>query len=188
MGIVADPQIAAHFEKILERVDPDPLREGLGDTPVRFAKAIQFMTSGYHRDPMAIMKSFDDGGEDYDQMVFQSEIPVWSLCEHHVLPFFGTARIGYLPNKRIVGLSKLSRLVEVFARRLQVQERLTSQIATALEEGLAARGVGVVLECRHCCMECRGVQKQGTITRTTALRGLLLRDESAKSEFLQLCR
>ena len=160
----------------------DPTREGLQETPERFAKAFAHWTSGYDVDPLSVLKSFEDGA--CDEMVTQSGIPFFSLCEHHLAPFFGVVHIGYVPNKRVVGLSKLSRLVDVFARRLQVQERLTSQIADTLMTGLQAKGVGVVMRARHMCMESRGVQKVGVITATTAIRGVIRHDSDARSEFL----
>lgn len=159
-------------------------REGLRETPDRFAKAWEFLTSGYDQDPEQVLKSFEDGSERYDEMVFQGAVPVWSMCEHHMLPFWGVAHIGYIPNGKIVGLSKFSRLVDIFARRLQVQERLTAQIADALDEHLKPKGVGVVLRCRHGCMESRGIQKSGTVTFTSALRGGLKTAE-ARAEFLK---
>lgn len=157
-------------------------REGLLDTPKRFATAWNFWTSGYGQEPKDVLKTFKDGKT--DEMVFQGGIPVWSLCEHHLAPFFGVAHIGYIPGDSIVGLSKLARLVDVFARRLQVQERCTAEIADALFTEIGAKGVGVVLRCRHTCMESRGVQKAGTITYTSALRGVF-KDGAARQEFLQ---
>jgi len=174
--------------RLLEFVGEDPRREGLLETPARFLKAWQFWTSGYSQDPREIFKVFEDGGEGYDQMIVQRDIPVWSHCEHHCAPFFGVAHIGYIPQGRIVGLSKLSRLVDVFARRLQVQERLTTQIATTLFEELTPVGVGVVLKCRHLCMESRGVRTAGTSTTTSALLGDMRDDPRTREEFLSLTR
>lgn len=162
-------------------------RPGTLETPERFAKAWVHWASGYGIDPGVILKQFEDGARSYDEIVLQKSIPVYSHCEHHLAPFFGIAHVAYLPNERIVGLSKLSRLVDVFARRLQVQERLTCQIADALEAHLNPRGVAVMLRCRHLCMESRGVQRQGTETVTSALRGALKAGE-ARAEFLELVK
>jgi GTP cyclohydrolase I len=142
-----------------------------GDAGKRFLKAWSEYTSGYKQKPEDILKSFEDGAQSVDEMVIVRDIPVYSLCEHHLAPFFGKAHVGYVPDKRILGLSKISRLVEVFARRLQVQERLTNQIADALDTHLQPLGVAVVIECRHMCMESRGVRHLGTQTATSALRG-----------------
>lgn len=169
---------------LLGQLDPDPSREGLIDTPSRVAKAWTFWTAGYGEDPGSVLKSFNDGAQNYDQMVFQGNIPLYSHCEHHLAPFFGVAHIGYIPNGRVVGLSKLARVVDIFARRLQVQERLTQQIAEALSRYLSSN-VGVVLRCRHLCMESRGIQRPGTITYTSALAGNIRDNESARSEFLR---
>lgn len=171
---------------LLEAVEGnDSQREGLLDTPARFAKAWRHWAKGYAEDPASILKVFEDGGENYDQMVLVRDIPVYSKCEHHLADIFGVAHVAYIPNGRIVGLSKLARVVDIFARRLQVQERLTGQIATCLEEHLQPQGVAVMLRCRHMCMESRGICQQGHTTVTTALRGLLKDDQSAKEEFLQ---
>lgn len=157
-------------------------REGLLETPTRFAKAWEHYTSGYGKDPKAILKVFEDGSENYDQMLVETNIPVWSLCEHHLAPFFGVVHIAYIPNNRVVGLSKLPRLVEVFAKRLQVQERLTQQIANTLNEVLQPMGVGVRMECRHSCMEARGIKVHGVTTKSCALLGRF-RDPEVRSEF-----
>ena len=150
----------------------DPFREGIQETPARFAKAWAHWTSGYSVDPQALLKSFEEG--DYNEMVIVKDIPLYSKCEHHIADIFGTATVAYIPSGRVVGLSKLSRLVNVFARRLQVQERMTVQIADALwNSPLSPRGVGVRLKCRHMCMESRGICQQGHHTVTTALRGVL---------------
>jgi GTP cyclohydrolase I len=167
----------------LELLDPQPDREGLKETPHRVRKAWEHWTNGYGVDPTSILKTFEDGAEKYDEMVFQGNVPVYSHCEHHLAPFFGVAHIAYIPNKRIVGLSKISRLVDVFAHRLQVQERLTTQIADCLHQVLEPMGVGVVIRCRHLCMESRGIQRQGTVTYTSSLQGVF-RGE-AKSEFMR---
>lgn len=171
--------------RLLQYVGEDAGREGLKETPKRVLKAWKFWTSGYHQDPKDILKVFSDGGESYDQMLTVRDIPIFSQCEHHLAPFFGTATISYIPDGKIVGLSKLARLAEVFARRLQVQERLTEQIAEALWVNLQPKGVGVSIRCRHMCMESRGVQKIGTYTATTSLRGMIKDDAKARAEFLQ---
>lgn len=160
----------------------DPEREGIQETPARFAKAWAHWTSGYGEDPASLLKSFEEG--DYDEMVIVKDIPLYSKCEHHLADIFGTATVAYVPSGRVVGLSKLSRLVNVFARRLQVQERLTVQIAEALATSpLSPKGVGVMLKCRHMCMESRGICQQGHHTVTTALRGILKEGEP-RAEFL----
>jgi len=171
---------------LLSYIGEDPAREGLQETPARFLKAWSEYTRGYHEKPEDILKSFEDGAESVDEMVIVRDIPVYSLCEHHLAPFFGKAYVGYVPDKRILGLSKISRLVEVFARRLQVQERLTNQIADALNDNLQALGVAVVLECRHMCMESRGVRHTGTATVTSALRGSIKTNADTRREFLSL--
>lgn len=171
--------------RLLEYIGEDPRRGGLLKTPERFIRAWDHWASGYQQDPTALMKTFDDGAEECDEMVLLRGIPVWSHCEHHLAPFFGEAHIAYVPNQRIIGLSKLSRIVDVFARRLQVQERLTNQIANALFDGLLPKGCGVMLECRHTCMESRGIQQSGIVTTTTALRGVFREDAAARDEFLR---
>jgi GTP cyclohydrolase I len=159
-------------------------RGGLLETPERFSKAWAFWTKGYEEDPAEIMKVFEDGGEKYDQMVLVKNIPVYSHCEHHLASIFGVAHVGYIPDGKICGLSKLNRVVDCFARRLQVQERLTDQIAEAIHSTLDPIGVAVQLECRHMCMESRGVCQQGHSTVTTSLRGVFKSDGAAKQEFL----
>lgn len=172
---------------LLSAVGEDLDRKGLHDTPKRVAKAWLEWTEGYKIDPKEVLRaSFEDGAENYDQMVVLRDIPVYSHCEHHLAPFFGVAHIAYLPKGRVVGLSKLSRLVDVFAHRLQVQERLTAQIASALNEHVTDKGVGVVLECRHMCMESRGISKSGIITTTSALHGAIKDEDAARAEFLSL--
>lgn len=166
----------------------DPAREGLRETPERFIKAWKHWTSGYKDDPVAVLKTFEDGAEGCDQMVVQTNIPVWSHCEHHLAPFFGVAHVAYIPKKRIVGLSKLFRLVDIFSRRLQVQERLTNEIANTLDKALEPLGVGVVLVCRHTCMESRGVRCAGINTTTSALRGTILREPSCRAEFYSMIK
>lgn len=172
--------------QLLDLVGEDSDREGLVGTPQRFIDAIKEYTWGYKQDPQAVLKTFVDGSAGYDAMVFQANIPIYSLCEHHLSAFFGFAHIAYIPKGKVVGLSKLARLADIFAKRLQVQERLCTQIADALVEGLAPEGVGVMLHCRHLCIESRGVRKPGTITITSALRGSLREDASVRAEFLAL--
>jgi GTP cyclohydrolase I len=172
---------------ILHAVEPkSDLRGGLIDTPDRFSKAWRYWTKGYHEDPAQILKTFKDGATDYDEMVLVRDIPVYSKCEHHLADIFGVAHVAYIPNGSIVGLSKLSRLVDCYARRLQVQERLTTQIADALVEHLKPKGVAVMLRCRHLCMESRGICQQGHTTVTSALRGAILTEASARAEFMSL--
>ena len=172
--------------QLLSSIGEDPDREGLRETPARFLKAWAEYTRGYSEKPEDILKVFEDGAQSVDEMVIVRDIPVYSLCEHHLAPFFGKAHIGYVPSRRILGLSKISRLVEVFARRLQVQERLTNQIADALETHLQPLGVAVVIECRHMCMESRGVRHSGTTTVTSALRGSIKNNADTRREFLAL--
>ncbi len=167
---------------LLQRMGENPNREGLLETPHRVLSAYDYLSLGYRIDPMSVLKTFEDGA--CDEMVFQGNIPLYSLCEHHMIPFFGIAHIAYIPNGRIVGLSKLARLVDVFSRRLQVQERLTNDVANALMQGLECKGVGVVLQCRHLCMEMRGVEKIGTVTTTSALRGNFKEHLEVRAEFM----
>lgn len=163
-------------------------RGGLVETPHRVDKAWEFWTDGYNVDPASVLKTFEDGAEGVDEIIMLKDIPFYSHCEHHLAPFFGTATIGYLPNKQIVGLSKLSRLLQVFARRLQVQERLTCQVADALMIHLQPRGCGVILHARHLCMESRGICQQGHHTITSALRGIFKTEDSLRAEFLALSK
>lgn len=181
-------RIEEAIHMLLQSVDPDPDRGGLDETPERAAKAWKFWTSGYKQDPATLLKVFEDGAEGCDQMVVVKDIPFYSHCEHHLAPIFGTATVGYLPNGKIVGLSKLNRLVLCFARRLQVQERLTNQIAAALLTHLQPKGVGVLIKARHFCMESRGVQHQGCETVTQALHGEFRDDPDVRDEFLSLAR
>lgn len=173
------------IKTFLRMLDPNPEREGLRETPERFIKAWKFWTSGHEVDTTALLKTFGDGAEKYDEMVFVGAIPFYSQCEHHLAPFFGVAHVAYIPNGRVVGLSKIPRLVEAFSRRLSVQERLTTQIVDAIDATLKPQGVAALLQARHMCMESRGVQKPGTITTTSALRGLL-KQPDAKAEFMQM--
>lgn len=180
--------IEDHIVRLLQYVGENPDRGGLAETPARVAKAWKEWCSGYDKNPADILKTFEDGAEGVDEMVVVKNIPFYTHCEHHMAPFFGTATIGYLPNKKIVGLSKLSRLLDIYAKRLQVQERLGCQVADAIMEHLEALGCGVVITARHLCMESRGICKQGSETSTSALRGLFKDDPAVRAEFLQLAR
>lgn len=184
----AETGIENNIIRLLQYVGEDATRGGLLETPKRVAKAWSHWTKGYDVNIPELLKVFEDGADNYNQMVVVKDIPIYSHCEHHLAPIFGTATIAYIPNGKIVGLSKLSRLADAFARRLQVQERLTSQIADALNEHLQPLGVAVYLNCRHMCMESRGICQQGHSTITTALRGVIYEDESARAEFLQYCK
>jgi GTP cyclohydrolase I len=176
--------LAAHYKDVLKLIGEKPEREGLLRTPERMAKAMLYLTQGYDLDAKEILTSalFK---EDYSQMVVVKDIEVYSMCEHHMLPFFGKAHIAYIPNGHVVGLSKIPRVVDVFARRLQVQERLTNEIRDCIQETLQPIGVGVVIECRHLCMCMRGVQKQNSVTTTSAFTGGFLQ-EKTRAEFLNL--
>jgi GTP cyclohydrolase IA len=180
-----EASIEDNVRRLLQFVGEDPKREGLQETPTRVVKALQFWCSGYKQNPADVLKVFEDGAQGYDEMVSVCQIPIHSLCEHHMAAIFGHATIAYIPNGRIVGLSKLSRLANVFARRLQVQERLTNQIANALNEHLKPKGVGVYIKAQHMCMESRGVCHPGH-TVTTALRGVVKEDARARAEFMRL--
>jgi len=174
--------------RLLQWIGEDPTREGLRDTPHRFLSAWAEYTTGYKQDPGALLKTFEDGAEKVDELVLVRDIPIYSHCEHHLAPFFGVAHIAYIPDGKVLGLSKFARLVDVFAKRLQVQERMTQQIAHALNDALAPRGVGVVLECRHLCMEQRGVRARGASTTTSCLLGAIKNDAAARAEFMRLVR
>lgn len=176
--------ISDMYKNILDDVGENPTREGLLKTPVRAAKAMQFLTQGYDLNPAEILRSAMFK-EDYSQMVIVKDIEVYSLCEHHLLPFFGKAHIAYIPNGHIVGLSKLPRVVDAFARRLQVQERLTNEIRDCIQDTLNPHGVAVVIECSHLCMQMRGIQKQNSATTTSAFTGEFLKDATRK-EFISL--
>lgn len=176
------------WRRFLESIGEDPDRSGLHETPSRVEKAWKDWTAGYKQDPAEVLKVFDDGAEQYNELIVVRGIPVYSHCEHHLAPFFGKATIGYLPNGKIVGLSKLTRLVDCFARRLQVQERLTTQIANALMQHLEPKAVGVVISCRHMCMESRGIRTAGEETITSAMLGELQPNLALRTEFLSLAR
>ncbi|NLN73320.1 MAG: GTP cyclohydrolase I FolE [Bacteroidales bacterium] len=173
------------YKEILQHLGEDPQREGLLDTPKRVAKAMQFFTHGYSIDPKEILLSAMFK-EDYRQMVVVKDIEIYSLCEHHMVPFFGKAHIAYIPNGQIVGLSKIARVADAFARRLQVQERLTKEIKDCIQDTLNPLGVAVVIEARHLCMAMRGVQKQNSVTTTSDFTGAFLRQNNTRQEFLKL--
>ncbi|MCF0211113.1 MAG: GTP cyclohydrolase I FolE [Bacteroidales bacterium] len=178
-------QLAYHYKEILKLLGENPERDGLLKTPVRVAKAMEFFTHGYEMDPAAILRSamFE---EDYKQMVIVKDIEIYSLCEHHLVPFFGKAHIAYIPNGKIVGLSKIPRVVDCFARRLQVQERMTREILNCINDTLDPLGVAVVIEARHLCMSMRGVQKQNSLTTTSDFIGAFKRDQKTREEFMHL--
>lgn len=182
-----DIELESHMRKILQLVGEDPDREGLRDTPQRVSKAMHFLTSGYGLTVEEVVRDalFE---EHCEEMVIVKDVEFYSLCEHHILPFFGRAHVGYLPRDRVIGLSKIARVVDVFARRLQVQERLTTQIASGLLEVLDAHGVAVVLEASHFCMVMRGVQKQNSKTVTSSMLGAFREDSRSRSEFMELIR
>ena len=180
--------IEDNITRLLQFVGEDPKREGLQETPSRVAKAWQHWTSGYGKNPKDILKCFEDGSANCDEMILVKDIPFYTHCEHHLAPFFGTATVAYIPQGKIVGLSKISRIVDMYARRLQVQERLTNEIADAIFNGLDALGVGVLVTARHLCMESRGICQQGHTTVTSALRGAIKDSSKARSEFLMLAK
>jgi GTP cyclohydrolase IA len=179
--------IACHVREIIRLIGEDPDREGLRKTPERFEKAMKFLTSGYHQNVDHLLNGATFS-VCYDEMVLVKDIEFFSLCEHHLLPFFGKAHIAYLPSKRVIGLSKVARLVNMFARRLQIQERMTSQIAKAIEEKIAPQGVGVIIEARHLCMQMRGVEKQHGQAVTSAMLGEFRNNKQTRDEFLSLVR
>lgn len=183
-NIKVTDDVKERYKNIIKDLGEDPKRNGLLDTPERAAKAMQFLTQGYHQDPEEILKSamFE---ESYNEMVIVKDIELYSLCEHHILPFFGKAHVAYIPNGHIVGLSKIPRVVDIFARRLQVQERLTEQILECIDDTLKPHGVAVVIEAAHMCMMMRGVQKQNSVTTTSGFRGAFKNMET-RTEFLKL--
>ena len=179
--------LSSNYKKVIENIGEDPNREGLLKTPERVAKAMQFLTQGYDQNPQEILKSAMFA-EKYDEMVIVKDIEVYSLCEHHMLPFFGKCHIAYIPNGHIVGLSKFPRMVDAFSRRLQVQERLTDQIRDCLDETLNPQGVAVCIEAQHLCMQMRGVQKQNSITTTSAFSGAFMEEDITRQEFMSLVK
>jgi GTP cyclohydrolase I len=182
-----DENIAALVRKMITIIGEDANREGLKKTPERFEKAFKYLTSGYHQNADHILNGATFSVA-YDEMVVVKDIEFFSLCEHHLLPFFGKCHVAYLPNKRVIGLSKVARLVNMFARRLQIQERLTSQIAQAIEEKISPEGVGVIIEARHLCMQMRGVEKQHGKAVTSAMLGCFRHNKETRDEFLSLAR
>ena len=182
-----EAELTQLFRRVVDVLDPCPTRQGLQETPSRMAAAWVEWTEGYHVDPADLLKTFDDGAGSYDSLVIVHKIPVVSTCEHHLASIVGYAHVGYLPGSRIVGLSKLSRVVDAFARRLQVQERLTVQVAECIHAALQARATGVLVRAAHGCMSTRGVRVHGSTTTTSAMRGELATDQSLRSEFLSLC-
>ena len=179
-------KIEQYIKEVLKEIGEDPKREGLIETPKRVAKAYEKLFGGYEQNPKEILTVFD--GENYDEMIICKDIDFYSNCEHHILPFFGKVHIGYIPNNKIVGISKLPRIVDIFARRLQNQERLTQQIAETLNELISPKGVGVVIEAKHLCMMSRGVQKQNSTMTTSATIGLFKKNAKTRSEFLKLIK
>lgn len=182
----AEASIEDSIKRILQFIGENPARGGLKETPTRVAKALQDWFSGYTKKPEDILKTFKDGADSCDEMVVVKDIPFYSKCEHHMADIFGTATIAYIPNGKIVGLSKLSRLLDIYAKRLQVQERLTNQVADAIMEHLGATGAGVIIKARHMCMESRGICKQGSVTITSALRGVMKSQADTRAEFIAL--
>tara|TARA_B110000438_G_C15776432_1_gene634263 strand:+ start:1205 stop:1798 length:594 start_codon:yes stop_codon:yes gene_type:complete len=180
-------ELASNIKSVLSEIGENPEREGLLKTPERVAKSMKFLTDGYKQDPAKIIQSAMFS-EEYSQMVLVKDIELYSLCEHHMLPFFGKAHVAYIPNGHIVGLSKIPRIVDVFARRLQVQERLTDEIKDCIQETLNPKGVAVVIEAQHLCMQMRGVQKQHSSTTTSAFSGILMSDEKTRAEFMNLIK
>ena len=185
--VIDTKSIAYHMREIIKLVGEDPEREGLRKTPERFEKALKFLTSGYAQNLDSVLNGATFSVA-YDEMVIVKDIEFFSLCEHHVLPFFGKAHVAYLPTKKVLGLSKVARLVNMFARRLQIQERMTSQIAQAIEEKIAPQGVGVIIEARHLCMQMRGVEKQHGQAVTSAMLGAFRHNKQTRDEFLALVR
>jgi GTP cyclohydrolase IA len=179
--------IAGHVRRILELIGEDPDRDGLRHTPERFEKALRFLTKGYQQDQEKVLNGAMFS-VCYDQMVLVKDIEVYSMCEHHMLPFFGKCHVAYIPDKKVVGLSKIPRLVNMFARRLQIQERLTNQVASAIQQKIAPLGVGVVIEARHMCMVMRGVEKQNSQAVTSAMLGAFRDNAQTREEFLALIR
>jgi GTP cyclohydrolase IA len=185
---IARLEMRDHVAEILKLLGEDPEREGLKKTPLRVEKAFKYFTKGYEQDAGEILKSAVFGASDYDEMVIVKDIDVFSMCEHHLLPFFGKCHIAYLPDKKVVGLSKLPRVVEVFARRLQIQEKLTTEIAKAIETSLKPKGVGVVIEALHLCVMMRGVEKHNAHMVTSSMQGRFRSDSKTREEFLGLIR
>lgn len=178
-------ELESSIEKVLSQIGENPEREGLLKTPARVAESLRFLTQGYDQNIEQIINGAIFH-EEIEEMIILRDVSLYSLCEHHLLPFFGACHIAYIPDGRIIGLSKLARIVEVFARRLQVQERLTSQIAETLNEALHPKGVAVVIEAQHLCMQMRGVQKRGATMQTSAVRGIFQKNQATREEFFNL--
>jgi GTP cyclohydrolase I len=177
--------LSKHYQEVLKQIGEDPTREGLLKTPERVAKAMQYLTKGYNEKPDDLINQAIFH-EEYSEMVIVKDIEVYSMCEHHMLPFFGKAHVAYVPNGKIVGLSKIPRVVDAYARRLQVQERLTIEIRDCIQRTLDPKGVAVVIECAHMCMQMRGVQKQNSVTTSSAFTGLFLKNDATRKEFINL--
>lgn len=177
--------LSEHYEDVLKQIGEDPKREGLLKTPERVAKAMQFLTKGYDEDPDGIVQQAIFH-EEYSEMVIVKDIELYSMCEHHMLPFFGKAHVAYIPDGKIVGLSKIPRVVDAYARRLQVQERLTLEVRDCIQRTLNPKGVAVVIEASHMCMQMRGVQKQNSVTTSSAFTGLFMTNDSTRKEFINL--
>jgi GTP cyclohydrolase IA len=177
----------ATIRALLMKLGEDPEREGLKKTPARVRESLAFLTEGYRQDPVALIQN-SVYSDKHEEMVLIRDIPIYSLCEHHLLPFFGTAHVGYIPNEKIVGISKIARMVDLFARRLQVQERLTNQVADTLMEVLKPKGVAVIVDAEHLCMQMRGVQKRGTSIVTSAMLGAFRRRPETRAEFMNLIK
>ena len=182
---VTTTKLSEHYEDILKQIGENPQREGLLKTPERVAKAMQFLTHGYGLNPDDLIKQAIFH-EEYSEMVIVKDIEVYSMCEHHMLPFFGKAHVAYIPDGKIVGLSKVPRVVDAYSRRLQVQERLTIEIRDCIQRTLNPKGVAVVIECAHMCMQMRGVQKQNSVTTSSAFTGLFLNNDATRKEFINL--
>jgi GTP cyclohydrolase I len=187
VSVEKSESIADLVRRMIQLIGEDPNRDGLRHTPERFEKALRFLTGGYQQDPEKLLNGAMFS-VCYDQMVLVKDIEVYSLCEHHMLPFFGKCHVAYIPDKKVVGLSKIPRLVNMFARRLQIQERLTNQIASAIQQKISPLGVGVVVEARHLCMVMRGVEKQNSQTVTSAMLGSFRENVQTREEFLSLIR
>jgi GTP cyclohydrolase I len=187
-AVLPEADIALHVSEILRALGEDPSREGLEKTPQRVQKSLRHLTRGYAQDPYEILRSASFEASDYDEMVIVKDIELFSMCEHHLLPFFGKCHVAYLPDKRVLGLSKIPRVVEVFARRLQIQEKLTTQIAKVIERAVKPKGVGVVVEAFHLCVMMRGVEKQNAHMITSSMQGRFRTDPKTREEFLDLIR
>ncbi len=185
---MGNPPILDHIRGILEHIGEDVNREGLKETPPRVAKAYEELFCGYHRDPKDILKTFKDGAQKCDEVIILTGIEFVSFCEHHLMPFYGSAHIAYIPNGRIVGISKLARLLEIYARRLQVQERMTEQVTLALDQRLKPKGSACIVEASHSCISCRGIGKQHSKMITSSMTGVFRKNPAARTELLTLIK